>query len=41
MVARFLKFLILAPIAALILAFAIANRQEISVSFDPFADPSR
>ncbi len=39
--ARFAKFVIMVPIAILILAFAIANRQEITVSFDPFTDPSR
>lgn len=36
---RFLKLLILVPLAVLILAFAIANRQTISVSFDPFSNP--
>jgi heme/copper-type cytochrome/quinol oxidase subunit 1 len=40
-VARFFKLLVVVPIAILILAFAIANRQMISVSFDPFSDPSR
>lgn len=37
--ARFFKLLILLPIAALILAFAIANRQIVTVSFDPFSAP--
>ena len=41
MVVRFLKLVVLVPIAILILAFAIANRQGVSVSFDPFADPVR
>ena len=36
---RFLKLLVIVPIAALILAFAIANRQIVPVSFDPFSDP--
>ena len=39
--ARFFKLLIIVPIAILILAFAVANRQIVSVSFDPFADPER
>ncbi len=33
---RFLKFLVLAPVALLFLAFALANRQNVTVSFDPF-----
>ncbi len=37
--AKFFKLLILVPIAVVILAFAIANRQVVSVSFDPFSDP--
>ncbi len=36
---RFLKLLVIVPIAALILAFAIANRQVVPVSFDPFSNP--
>ncbi len=35
--ARFLKLLVLVPIALVILAFAIANRQSATVSFDPFS----
>ena len=35
--ARFLKLLIIAPIAILFLIFAFANRQFVTVSFDPFA----
>jgi uncharacterized integral membrane protein len=35
---RFLKLLVLAPIAILILAFAIANRTVVSISFDPFSN---
>jgi uncharacterized integral membrane protein len=34
---RLLQFIILLPIAAIGLAFAVANRHEVSVSFDPFA----
>ncbi len=38
-VLKFFKLLILVPIAIVILAFAIANRQMVSVSFDPFSNP--
>jgi uncharacterized integral membrane protein len=31
------KFFILALVAIVLLAFALANRQSVSVSFDPFA----
>ncbi len=34
---RFLKFVIIAPIAILLLIFAFANRHFVTVSFDPFA----
>jgi uncharacterized integral membrane protein len=37
--AKFFKLLILVPVAVLILAFSIANRQATSVSFDPFSAP--
>lgn len=37
---KFLKLLIILPIAAVIIAFAIANRQSISISFDPFSNPA-
>jgi uncharacterized integral membrane protein len=33
---RFLKFIVIAPIAILLLVFAFANRQVVTVSFDPF-----
>ena len=33
---RFLKILIIAPFAILFLIFAFANRQFVTVSFDPF-----
>jgi uncharacterized integral membrane protein len=33
---RIVAALILAPLAVLIVAFAVANRQDVTVSFDPF-----
>jgi uncharacterized integral membrane protein len=33
---KLIKFIILAPIAVLLLVFAFANRQIVSISFDPF-----
>lgn len=33
----FLKALVLVPIAILAIAFAVANRQVVSISFDPFS----
>lgn len=33
---NFLKLLVIAPLALLFLAFAMANRQNVVVSFDPF-----
>ena len=33
---RFLKIVVLAPIAILVLVFAFANRQFVTISFDPF-----
>lgn len=38
--ARFFKLLLALPVAVVIVAFAIANRQSVSISFDPFSDPS-
>ena len=38
--AKFLKLLVAVPIALVIIAFAIANRQMVTVSFDPFSDPA-
>ena len=32
---RFLKFLLLAPLAAVILLFAFANRESVTIYFDP------
>ena len=37
--AKFFKLLILIPIAIIVIAFAVANRQMVSVSFDPFTPP--
>jgi uncharacterized integral membrane protein len=34
---RFLKFVVLALIAIVLLGFAFANREFVNVSFDPFA----
>lgn len=34
---RFLQWLVLAPVAVLGIAFAVANRQAVDISFDPFA----
>jgi uncharacterized integral membrane protein len=34
---RLLQFILLAPIALIGLAFAVANRHVVAVSFDPFA----
>jgi uncharacterized integral membrane protein len=33
---NFLKFLVIAPVALVFLAFALANRHSVVVSFDPF-----
>jgi uncharacterized integral membrane protein len=33
---NFLKFLVLAPLALILLVFALANRQTVTVSLDPF-----
>jgi uncharacterized integral membrane protein len=42
MVRKILTFLVLVPLAILILMFAAANRQTVTVSFDPFSttDPA-
>ena len=37
--AKLLKILIALPIAVVLILFAIANRQTVSISFDPFSDP--
>ncbi len=36
---RILKLLVLIPIVVVVLAFAIANRGPVSISFDPFSPP--
>ncbi len=36
MLRRFAAAVILAPLAIIIIAFAVANRQAVTVSFDPF-----
>jgi uncharacterized integral membrane protein len=35
---NFLKFIVMAPVAILLLIFAFANRHIVTVSFDPFTD---
>ena len=42
MIRKIVKALILIPLAIVLIAFAVANRQTITVSFDPFdkADPA-
>ncbi|MFZ0457015.1 MAG: lipopolysaccharide assembly protein LapA domain-containing protein, partial [Rhodoplanes sp.] len=42
MIRRALAVLILGPLAVLIVALAVANRQTVAISFDPFnaADPA-
>lgn len=41
MIRRFLKTIVIIPVAAVLVALAIANRQPVTVSFDPFdsSDP--
>lgn len=36
--AKFFKLLILVPVGLIVLAFSIANRQLVPVSFDPFSN---
>ncbi len=38
--ARLFKLLIALPVAVVLVALAIANRQVVTVSFDPFVDPA-
>ncbi len=40
MVRRIISILILVPLAVVIIAFAVANRQWVTVSFDPFSSTS-
>lgn len=37
---RFLKWLVLAPVLAVVLIFAVVNRGAVTVSFDPFGNVS-
>jgi uncharacterized integral membrane protein len=41
MIRRFLRALVMIPVAAVLVGLAIANRQPVTVSFDPFdsSDP--
>jgi uncharacterized integral membrane protein len=38
MIRRLLSLLILLPLAALLITLAVANRQAVTISFDPFND---
>jgi uncharacterized integral membrane protein len=40
MLRRVVSILIVVPLAIVIVAFAVANRQSVTVSFDPFASPA-
>ena len=43
MIRKIVKALVLVPLALILIAFAVANRQSVTVSFDPFdkaADPA-
>jgi uncharacterized integral membrane protein len=40
MVRRIISTLILVPLAVVIIAFAVANRQWVTISFDPFSSTS-
>lgn len=40
MLRRIVSFLIIVPLAIVIVAFAVANRQSVTVSFDPFSSAS-
>ena len=40
MVRKIISTLILVPLAVVIIAFAVANRQWVTVSFDPFSSTS-
>jgi uncharacterized integral membrane protein len=39
MIRRFLRWLLLIALAAVLVAFAVANRQDVTLAFDPF-DPA-
>ncbi len=38
---RFIRFVVLAVVAIVLLLFAFANRQFVTVSFDPFSSPGQ
>ncbi len=38
---RFIRFVVLAVVAIVLLLFAFANRQFVRVSFDPFSSPGQ
>ena len=40
MLRKIVTWIVLVPLAALIIAFAVANRQAVMVSFDPFSSAS-
>ena len=42
MIRKIVRALVLIPLAIVIISFAVANRQTVTVSFDPFdqADPA-
>jgi uncharacterized integral membrane protein len=40
MIRKFFMAIVLIPLAAVLIAFAVANRQTVTVSFDPF-DPAQ
>ncbi len=40
MLRKIVTFVVLVPLAVIIIAFAVANRQEVTVSLDPF-DPAQ
>ncbi|HEX5212116.1 MAG TPA: LapA family protein [Pseudolabrys sp.] len=37
---KIVTWIVIAPLAAVIIAFAVANRQTVTVSFDPFSSAS-
>ncbi|MEI9804494.1 MAG: hypothetical protein WDN48_08580 [Pseudolabrys sp.] len=41
MLRKIVTALIVVPLAAVIIAFAVANRQTVTVSFDPFSSSIR
>ena len=41
MLRKIVTAIIVVPLAAVIVAFAVANRQTVTVSFDPFSSAAR